>query len=58
MDFGSPAFIGKRQQHRYNTVETKINFTPLASNEEIGFVIFQNESHFYFLANQQIIINQ
>lgn len=50
MDFGSPSFIGKRQQHLYNTVETKIDFTPTASNEKAGLVIFQSETNFYYLA--------
>lgn len=50
MDFGSPAFIGKRQQHLYNTVETRLDFTPVSSNERSGLTVFQSESNFYFLA--------
>jgi xylan 1,4-beta-xylosidase len=49
MDFGSPSFIGKRQQHLYNTVETSLAFTPADSNEVAGLVIFQSESNFYFV---------
>jgi len=50
MDMGSPSFVGKRQQHLYNTIETKIDFTPTAANEKAGLTIFQSESHFYFMA--------
>lgn len=50
MDFGSPSFIGKRQQHLYNSIETLLDFTPAADNEKAGLVIFQSESSFYFIA--------
>jgi xylan 1,4-beta-xylosidase len=50
MDKGSPSFIGKRQQHLYNTVETTLDFTPKAENEKAGLTIFQSESNFYFMA--------
>jgi alpha-N-arabinofuranosidase len=49
MDFGSPSFIGKRQQHLYNTIETKIDFSPADTNEMAGMTIFQSESNFYFM---------
>jgi xylan 1,4-beta-xylosidase len=50
MDFGSPSFVGKRQQHLYNTIETKIDFTATAANEKAGLAVFQSESNFYFMA--------
>ncbi|HEX7692722.1 MAG TPA: glycoside hydrolase family 43 protein [Sediminibacterium sp.] len=50
MEYGSPSFIGKRQQHLYSTVETVLTFTPSSANEKAGLTIFQSESHFYFLA--------
>lgn len=50
MDFGSPSFIGKRQQHLNNSIETLLDFTPAADNEKAGLVIFQSESNFYFIA--------
>lgn len=50
MDRGSPSFIGKRQQHLYNTVETRFDFIPAGANEKAGLVIFQSESNFYFIA--------
>ncbi|WP_367949214.1 family 43 glycosylhydrolase [Hymenobacter sp. BRD128] len=46
---GSPAFIGKRQQHLYCTAETELTFAPKAANEKAGLVIFQDEKHFYYL---------
>ncbi len=50
MDYGSPSFIGKRQQHLYNELETCIDFTPANPDEKAGLVIFQSESNFYFMA--------
>ena len=50
MDFGSPSFIGKRQQHLYNEIETRIDFKPASPDEKAGLVIFQSESNFYFMA--------
>ncbi|MGB3008405.1 MAG: glycoside hydrolase family 43 protein [Chitinophagaceae bacterium] len=50
MDMGSPSFVGKRQQHLFNTVETKIDFAPVTANEKAGLTIFQSESNFYFMA--------
>lgn len=49
MDFGNPSFVGKRQQHLYNTVETKLVFNPADTNEIAGLTIFQSESNFYFI---------
>jgi xylan 1,4-beta-xylosidase len=50
MDLGSPSFVGKRQQHLYNTLETVMNFTPATANEKAGLAVFQSESNFYFVA--------
>lgn len=50
MDMESPSFVGKRQQHLYNTVETKIDFAPVVYSEKAGLTIFQSESNFYFMA--------
>ncbi len=49
MDFANPSFIGKRQQHLYSTAETALTFSATKENEKAGLVIFQNETHFYFL---------
>jgi alpha-N-arabinofuranosidase len=50
MDMSTVSFVGKRQQHLYNTIETKIDFKPAAANEKAGLAIFQSESNFYFMA--------
>ena len=50
MDFADPSFIGRRQQHLHNSLETQMTFTPAADNEKAGLVIFQTESNFYFMA--------
>ncbi len=47
---GNPSFVAKRQQHMYSTAETELNFNPKAENEKAGLVIYQDETHFYFLA--------
>lgn len=49
MELGNPAFIGKRQQHLYGSVETEMNFVTKTDNEKAGLVIFQDEGHFYYL---------
>ncbi|MDO7848640.1 glycoside hydrolase family 43 protein [Hymenobacter sp. M29] len=48
-ELGSPAFIGKRQQHQYCTTETELTFSPKGDAEQAGLVAFQDEKHFYFL---------
>jgi alpha-N-arabinofuranosidase len=46
----SPAFIGRRQTAFNIAASTKINFTPVAPNEEAGLVIRGNDAnHFDFL---------
>ncbi len=49
MDFGSISFVGKRQQHLFNTIETKIDFVPADTNEIAGLTVFQSETNFYFV---------
>ncbi|RYY71766.1 MAG: glycoside hydrolase family 43 protein [Chitinophagaceae bacterium] len=48
-DMSSLSFVGKRQQHLFNSIETKINFKAAAENEKAGLAVFQSESHFYFM---------
>ena len=43
------AFLGQRQQHLRCSASTSIDFTPYAENEKAGLLIFQNETHYYFL---------
>ena len=45
----NPAFIGFRQSHLKGYAATSFNFQPTATNEKSGLMIFQNETHFYFL---------
>lgn len=45
----NPSFVGFRQQHHEATTTTRLLFTPVAEHEKAGLVIFQNESHFYYL---------
>ena len=49
MGKGNPAFIGKRQQHLTCKASTELNFTATAENEKAGMLIFQNETHFYYI---------
>jgi xylan 1,4-beta-xylosidase len=53
MELGNPAFIGKRQQHLHCTAETELNFSAATENEKAGFVIFQDEKHFYFICKSK-----
>jgi alpha-N-arabinofuranosidase len=53
MELGNPSFIGKRQQHLYCSAETELSFSAAAENEKAGFVIFQDERHFYFICKSK-----
>jgi alpha-N-arabinofuranosidase len=53
LEFKNPSFVGKRQQHLNSTAETELNFSPKSPNEKAGFVIFQDERHFYFIAKSK-----
>ncbi len=45
----NPSFIGRRQQDAYSSASTSMVFTPHAGNEKAGLIVFQNETHFYYL---------
>lgn len=45
----NPAFIARRQQHSEGYGETSMIFSPKNQNEKAGLIIFQDETHFYFL---------
>jgi xylan 1,4-beta-xylosidase len=45
----SPAFIGFRQSNLYGYAATEMDFTPFTESEKAGLMIFQNETHYYFL---------
>ncbi len=45
----NPSFIGHRQQHKIGEVSTELTFMATSENEKAGLIVFQNESHFYYL---------
>ncbi|HEV7331296.1 MAG TPA: glycoside hydrolase family 43 protein [Flavisolibacter sp.] len=49
----NPSFVGFRQAHHQGSATTKVNFVPAAEKEKAGLVIFQNESHYYYLCKSR-----
>jgi alpha-N-arabinofuranosidase len=49
MDLANPAFVGRRQQHLICEASTEMDFRPQAENEKAGFMMLQDEFHFYFI---------
>jgi alpha-N-arabinofuranosidase len=49
----NPAFIGKRQQHLTAEASTELNFSANQENEKAGLMIFQSETHFYFICRSK-----
>lgn len=45
----NPSFIGYRQQHINGSVSAEMDFKTLKENEKSGLVIFQNETHYYYM---------
>lgn len=45
----SPSFLGFRQHNLKGYAATSMDFTPVSEKEKAGLMIFQNETHFYFL---------
>jgi alpha-N-arabinofuranosidase len=45
----NPSFIGRRQQHINSTATTSMHFNCKKENEKAGLLIFQNETHYYFI---------
>ncbi|HRI23915.1 MAG TPA: glycoside hydrolase family 43 protein [Ferruginibacter sp.] len=45
----NPSFIAFRQQNHRCTASTSVQFDAKAENEKAGMVIFQNETHYYYL---------
>jgi len=45
----NPSFVGHRQQHLKGSASTSIEFAPQSNDEKAGLLVFQNETHFYFL---------
>lgn len=46
----NPSFVGFRQHHHEADASTKLKFSANAENEKAGLVVFQNETHYYYLA--------
>jgi Beta-xylosidase len=49
-DKGSPAFVGRRQQHLNCEFETLLDFQPAEEGEEAGLAVFMNEKFHYEIA--------
>ncbi|MFD0695931.1 glycoside hydrolase family 43 protein [Paenibacillus sp. GCM10027628] len=49
-DIGTPAFIGRRQQHFRCSVSTLLSFEPLQEGEEAGLTVYMNERFHYEIA--------
>ncbi len=45
----NPSFIGRRQQNAFSSASAAIDFWPKVENEKAGLLVFQNETHYYFL---------
>ena len=45
----NPAFIAHRQQNLSCEATTSLQFSATSENEKAGLVIFQNETHYYYL---------
>lgn len=50
----NPSFLGHRQQHLRGSASTLMHFTPKNEKEKAGILIFQNESHYYFLCKSVV----
>lgn len=44
---GSPAFVGRRQQHMECKISTQLSFDPVDDGEEAGMTVFMNENYHY-----------
>jgi xylan 1,4-beta-xylosidase len=49
----NPTFLGQRQQHLTGSASMALDFAPGAENEKAGLLVFQNETHFYFLCKSK-----
>jgi xylan 1,4-beta-xylosidase len=48
-DTVNPSFLGHRQQHAVGSAAVRLDFSPATENQKAGLLVFQNETHFYFL---------
>lgn len=49
----NPAFVARRQQHSQGYGVTSLQFDPQSENEKAGLIIFQDETHFYYLCKSK-----
>lgn len=49
----NPAFIARRQQHSIGYGVTALQFVPQKENEKAGLLIFQDETHFYYICKSK-----
>ena len=49
-ELDNPSFIGRRLQHIKFECSASLGYDPKDENEKAGLVVFQNETHYYFLA--------
>jgi alpha-N-arabinofuranosidase len=45
----SPAFLCRRQLHANSSATVRMEFSAQGANEKAGLLVFQNETHFYYL---------
>ena len=45
----NPSFLARRQQHNNSSASIGMTFLPESENEKSGLLIFQSETHYYFL---------
>ena len=50
---GNPSFLGHRQQHIYGMAATALDFSPRSEHEKAGLIVFQNDTHYYFLCKSR-----
>ncbi|WP_448672904.1 glycoside hydrolase family 43 protein [Polluticoccus soli] len=46
---GNPSFVGFRQAHLKGFATARLVFNPVGENEKAGLLVFQNETHYYFI---------
>lgn len=46
----APAFVARRLQHFHAEMTTRMVFDPRSEQEDAGIVLYQNESHYYYMA--------
>jgi xylan 1,4-beta-xylosidase len=50
----NPTFLGQRQQHLIGSAAIALDFSPAGEDEKAGLLVFQNETHFYFLSKSEL----